>query len=177
MKTLILILLLGSFSSYAATSQEERANKQFELTVQAGVDYRFSPTQIGAMYFLDANNLLGLKVGADREGQNERQTNVSLQYKHFAGNSFYVAGEVFYLHTREDVNPFFLEVFGVPSKFAEYTSLGAGVRIGNQWTWKYFTLGCDWVGIGRRFGTFKKETDDLETTTWTLLNVGVGVSF
>lgn len=169
------LILLSSFASFAGTSEEERANKQYELTLQVGADYRMSPTQIAAMYFIDSRNLVGLKMGVDRQGE-ERQTNIALQYKYYTSNSFYVAGEAFYLNTREDVNGFWGEVFDLHD-YAEYSSLGAGIRIGNQWTWKYFTLGCDWIGIGQRVGTFKKETSALNETTFTLFNVIIGASF
>ncbi len=160
----------------SATSTDGRNGKIIELTVQAGVDYRMSPTQLSAMYFLNSDNLLGFKVGSDRTIE-ERQTSVAVQYKHFLENSFYVSGEIFYLNTREDVNYFWESVFRKNGDYADYKSLGAGIRIGNQWTWKYFTLGCDWIGYGRRFGTFQKDTHKLNMNTYTLLNVIVGVSF
>lgn len=176
MKCALFFFLLSSLNILAATSQVERQNKQFELSIQTGGgDYRMSPYQIAGMYFLNSDNLLGIKVGVDRAGE-ERQTNAALQYKHYFSNSFYAAGEIFYLNSREDITGFWGDVFNLQD-YAEYSSLGAHIRIGNQWTWKHFTLGCDWVGIGRRFGTFKKDTDDLNNNTFTLLNVIVGLSF
>jgi hypothetical protein len=138
-----------------------------------------SPTQLGGFYFLNSNNLIGFKVGVDREGE-ERQTNITSQYKHYVGNSFYVAGEVFYLHTREKEEIKFFRDAGTLSdkrELAEYSSLGVGVRIGNQWTWENLTIGCDWIGLGQRVGIFKKESSKLDNTTFTLINVIIGVSF
>ena len=173
-----LIVLVISFALSAATSEENRADKKYELTFQAGMDYRMYPAQIAAMYFLDDNNLVGFKLGnAQDEDEEETQTNIALQYKHYASNSFYVAGEVFYLNTREDVHWIIDDILQIKNDNAEYTSLGAGIRIGNQWTWKHFTLGCDWIGVGHRFGTFKKDTDDLSNMTFTVLNIIIGASF
>jgi hypothetical protein len=176
MKTIFAVLILTlPFVCYSETSADNRNGKTVELTVQAGVDYRMSPTQLSAMYFFTADDLLGLKVGADRTSE-ERQTSVAVQYKHYFENTFYLAAEMFYLNTREDVNGVWGTIFN-QQDYADYTSLGAGVRIGNQWTWKHVTLGCDWIGYGRRIGTFQKDTPKLNTNTFTLLNVIVGVSF
>lgn len=174
MKKIILFLLCCSCNLFAATSLENRAGKKLELTFQAGGDYRTIPAQLSAMYFLDTNHLLGLKVG-EFSGDNSHQTNLALQYKYYASNSFYLAGEVFYLNTREDVNGLFAILND--REYAEYKSMGAGIRIGNQWTWKNFTMGCDWFGIGRRVGTFEKESDKLISETFTFFNFIIGASF
>lgn len=173
MKTFILLALF-SFSALSATSLEERAMKKVELTYQVGVDYRLSPSQGSIMYFMNPNDLIGLKAGSDSEGDSS-QTNFALQYKHYFANSYYMATEFFYLNTREDVNKW--NILFLEDEYANYKSLGAGIRIGNQWTWRYFTLGVDWIGIGARFGTFEKETDELDEFTFTLGNVIIGVSF
>ncbi len=165
-----------SLAALGASSQENRANKKFEFTLQVGADYRMSPTQLAVMYFINSDNLIGLKAGDDRTGR-EHQTNVAIQYQHYTSNSFYVAGEVFYLNTTEDLDGFWADIFNIQREYARYSSLGAGIRIGNQWSWQNFTLGCDWIGIGRRVGSFRKETDKLIDETYTLLNVKVGASF
>jgi hypothetical protein len=175
MKTLILISLLVTSSVFAASSQEERGAKTHELTVQTGFDYRLWTYQLSYMYFLNADNLIGIKAGSGR-GNEENQTNFSLQYQSYLGNSFYIAPEIFYLNTHEDINGFVGTLFGLRD-MADYTSLGAGIRIGNQWTWKVFTIGCDWVGVGQRVVTFEKETDKLSNTTLTLMNLKIGASF
>lgn len=173
-----LFLITGVISSaWSATSAENRANKDLELTLQVGLDYRMSPTQLDGMYFINANNLVGLKVGIDRQGH-ESQTSIALQYKLYTGNSFYFAGEAFYLNSREEVNGYYARnVFNLKEEYANHKSLGAGIRIGNQWTWKHFTFGCDWIGVGHRFGTFTKDTSKLSDTTVTLLNFIIGASF
>lgn len=172
-----LICLLLSLNILAASSLEGRSNKKFELTFQTGGDYRMSPTQLAGMYFIDANNLVGLKVGVDRTGR-DFQTSVATQYKRYFGNSFYAAGEVFYLNTQENTDGLINDIFSLNEGIdAQYTSLGAGVRIGNQWTWKHFTLGCDWIGVGQRIGTFKKESSKLDDTVFTFFNFIIGASF
>lgn len=172
---LCLMALLLSLSA-VADSASERARKTIELTAQGGVfDYRMSPTQFAVMAFIDRDNQIGFKLGTDKSGK-EAQTSVALQFKHYMSNTFYVAPEIFYLNTREDEN-WVGGLFGIPRKYAEYTSMGAGIRVGNQLTMGAFTLGVDWIGVGHRFGTFKKETKDLDNVTFTILNVIAGLSF
>jgi hypothetical protein len=176
MKNILLILVILSTSfAFAATSEEGRVNKKYELSLQTGGDYRFFGTQISGMYFLDPNNLVGFKIGTGSSGE-QNQTNISAQYKHFYNNSFYIAGETFYLNTTEDIDGYWGDFFNLHS-YASYSSLGAGVRIGNQWTWENFTLGCDWVGVGHRVGRFRKDSPDVSDTTVTYLNLIIGASF
>jgi hypothetical protein len=176
-KVFLSLLTLISLSAFAATSEEERSTKKFELTLQSGGDYRMSTNQIAAMYFLHPNDLIGLKLGEGQgNSRKESQTNIAAQYKHYFSNSFYAAGEIFYLNSREDVNGFFGDIFNLRD-YDNYSSMGAGIRIGNQWTWNHFTLGCDWVGIGQRVGTFRKDTSRLNNSTFTFLNVIIGTNF
>lgn len=172
MKFIILFLVLVS-GAMAATSQENRSGKKWEATIQEGFDYRFGTTQFMVSYFLDSDNLIGAKGGHNKSsGSHEQQTNFALQYKHYFGNSFYLAGEGFYLNTLEDTDWFFAD-----NGNSKYSSLGYGIRLGNQWTWKNFTLGCDWFGIGQRVGTFTKEDGNWSDTTLTVLNLFLGASF
>jgi hypothetical protein len=176
-KILALVLLVVSLSSYGATSQEERAKQKVEVTSHLGINYRMASIGLGASYFLDADNLIGLKAGSGNdEGGDLKETYFALQYKHYFGNTFYITGETFYLNSREDVNGFWGDIFYWENN-ADYISLGAEVRIGNQWTWKNFTMGCDWVGLGHRFVTFKKESDNVEEITLSLVNFTIGASF
>ncbi len=168
---LIIVLALSSINLFAATD-----DSVLDVTLQVGLDYRMSPTQLAVMYWLNPSNQLGLKAGVDREGE-ERQTSIALQSKHFLKNSFYISPEIFYLNTRENENWLTDQVFNLKSKFTEYVSMGAGVRIGNQWVIKHFTIGVDWIGAGRRFGTFRKDNQNATETTYTLLNIYAGLSF
>lgn len=31
----------------------------------------------------------------------------------------------------------------------KYEEINAGIRIGNEWQWENFTMGCDWIGINK----------------------------
>ncbi len=174
---IILIALLSSVTANAETSEQNRSDKKIEASLQfAPHDYRLPNSAVSGMYFLTPNDLLGLKLGS-LSGK-ENQNSIAIQYKRYFGNSFYAAPELFYLRSYEEINGFWADVFNINQReYASYKSLGAGVRIGNQWTWKNFTLGCDWIGIGQRFGTFHKDTSKLHNTTYTLLNFIIGMSW
>lgn len=159
--------------AFAATSQENRAQKKWEITAQTGADYRFYTTSYMLAYHLKPDDVLGLKLSHGRSEDDQQQTAVALQYKHFTGNSFYVAGELFYLNTYEDTDWIIFN----QNINSRWISMGANIRIGNQWTWEHFTIGCDWVGIGRRFINFEQGDLDQAPYTGTLLNLYVGVRF
>lgn len=174
MKKLSLIIsLLITLSAFGRTSEEIRADKNFEVLYKVGYDYRMATNQVGASYFFNANHILGARVGAAKDG-GERQTNVSLEYKYFLSNSFYVAPEIFYLNTVED-EWWLSSLFRID--YTRYTSMGAGVRIGNQWSWEYVSFGVDWFGIGQRVGTFHRDYTSITKNTFTLLNLTLSAHF
>lgn len=173
----ILLIFTISLSTFAATSESNRADKTWEILAQnAAFEYRMPTSQLSASYFLNAQNLLGFKAGIGANGK-EKQTNFALNWKHYFGNSFYVTSEVFYLNTLENESWFIDTLFQFEKKYAKYTSMGAGIRIGNQWSWNHFTLGCDWFGLGSRVGVFNRDSDDLSKLTMTLLNLTLGFAF
>ncbi|HWU43533.1 MAG TPA: hypothetical protein VN132_08850 [Bdellovibrio sp.] len=70
-------------------------------------------------------------------------TSVGVNYKHFAGNSFYFKGGVDYRTISYEYNDSWSpEVYNFKGR-----GVDASFLIGNQWQWDNFTLGCDWVGI------------------------------
>ncbi len=148
-------------------SEEKRVSLKYQTTLHFGIDYHASTTQLGFSKFLNSDSLLGLRFGA-RESNKENQTNVTFQYKRFTDNSFYFAPEIFYLNYTEKFSR---------SKDYEQTGMGLGIRLGNQWQWDNFTLGCDWVGIGRTMVYFKSTASDKNFYTVTLANVYLGWSF
>ena len=173
MKFLILAISLILCSAQKSHAEDSL----FDITAQGGYDYRMATYQISAMYWINPTNQIGVKGGANKS-DGEHQTVFSLQYKHFLKNSFYISPEIYYLNTREKDSWWLTDnLFNLEAKYSEYVSMGAGVRIGNQWIIKHFTLGIDWIGLGRRFGTFRKDNQDTNEYTATLFNVYAGLSF
>lgn len=143
MKAFIVLMLLSCLA-FAGTSEEHRQNLKYQATLGAGVDYWTSTTQLQLSKFIKPDQLATLKIGARKSGE-ENVSNVAAQYKFFLGNSFYLAPEIFYLnYFRKYAN-------------RRLTSIGAGLKIGNQWQWEHFTLGVDWIGVGENVAYFKRD--------------------
>lgn len=173
----IFCLFISAQFTTAATSREERANLDFQAGIMTGLDHKLATTQLMLSVFLNQDDMIVLKGGEgegdEEEGDEEYQTVVGLQYKHFTGNSFYLAPELFYInYTENDDTPSFFD-----RKDERITALGLSFKIGNQWQWKHFTVGCDWVGLGRTLIHFNRTDDFLSDLSFTLLNVYVGWSF
>jgi hypothetical protein len=88
----------------------------------------------------------------------------TVSYKGFAGNSFYYragAGfrEIKLLDWQKKGE--FYDVTGGP-ELGRSRSFVADLAIGNQWQWKYFTLGVDWIGFMPSLATVESRTD----TSW-----------
>ena len=169
-----LIVLLLTSQSFARTSKESREDKVIEASVENGYDYLFNTTQVGLGYYLNADNVLGLRAGQGKS-DDEAQTSFSLYWKHFFGNSFYLMSDLNYLNSTE--KDFLSGLFFNNDTTYRYTSLGAHVRIGNQWTFGNFNLGVDWFGIGHRLVTLKRENESEVATTFTLANIRIGFNF
>lgn len=151
------------------TSAHHRVGKRYQGTLSYGGDYAEVLPQVMLSKFLTSSDLLGLKAGylKDSESSSDAyQMNLSLQYKRFFSNSFYLAPEVFYLKR---------EVEREYSRDSKYRGLGASLRLGNQWQWEKLTIGCDWIGVGSRLVHFKQDGGDKFFVT--SFNAYVGLSF
>lgn len=175
--TLCLLLFVTGFTS-AKTSEENRRRLNWEASLQTGYDYRAEVTQLMFSKYIGRTELVGLKVGMTTDGARDpKQTNVALQYKKFAGNSFYFAPELYYLNYFENDqtdNSFLL----FPDENERFSAVGVGIRFGNQWQWENFTLGVDWFGIGGNFIYWRHDEEIFDMpVTWTLLNLHLGWAF
>ncbi len=98
--------------------------------------------------------------------------------RHYFGNSFNVMGSLFYAHDK-----------GVETRTqTTITSkaVGLSLRVGNEWQWKNFTMGCDWFGIDHLISHRQKKSILNSTTTtgnralflnFTITNFYLGYSF
>ena len=157
------------------TSYQVRAKKSFEVLVNHGYDYREVANQLTVGAFLDGQNILGFKVGQQASTEfGKRQFVAGVQLKHFFGNTFYAAPEVYYLNFYDNH-----EGQSATRSDDQVRSIGLGLRIGNQWQWNHFTIGCDWLGAGVNAINFKNELtkNDSEKLSYTILNAYVGYNF
>ncbi len=128
-------------------SEMNREDAKYSIGVGMGFDYGAYGRSYNLGYFLDRNNILNVNmVNVDTErgsySENYSANVISASLQHFTGNSFYVAGSVYGRSAKERQldNNFDLQNLS-------YKDMGAGIKIGNQWQWQNFTLGCDWIGL------------------------------
>ena len=62
-----------------------------------------------------------------------------------------------------------------------FADTGLGLKIGNQWQWDSFTMGCDWVGVSKSLAMLEqngdKDADYPNATNVTLVNFYLGATF
>jgi hypothetical protein len=158
---------------YENSSEHNRIDKNFEASVIA-VGFGPVPGTVGGFtfgYYLNRNSLINLSYVKVRQsayscsgsiGCTASGNAIALSYKRFASNSFYYTlglsrREAGYRETEEPS--------GVTAyKFNGY-ALGGEVSIGNQWQWKNFTLGCDWIGFNFPLG-YTIESEESSGNSW-----------
>ncbi|MEA9355470.1 hypothetical protein SHI21_04635 [Bacteriovorax sp. PP10] len=111
---------------------------------------------------------------------------VTIGYRRFLGNSFNIMPTIYY---RRNTGDFYQEgQFSnvVGSNNLVYEDVGTGIRIGNEWQWENFTMGCDWFGLNltsAKINFQEKSLGPIEThapmkaLTMTLLSFYLGYSF
>lgn len=93
---------------------------------------------------------------------------VELSFKRFATNSFYWAVGPADRHTRADLVAYQNSYATDDEETTKVASIdahdmGLSAKIGNQWQWDHFTLGCDWIGLYMPLVTLNKKTSEEPT--------------
>lgn len=134
------------------SSEHNRMGKTYEISV---MPWGIGPIPAGssgidiATYFTRNSALLigysKLTAGRQCWGAmhcSDSGYNLEVYYRHFTGNSFYVAGGVDQRHVTIQENDDWGDYYSFDG---DTTALG--IVIGNQWQWQNFFLGCDWIGL------------------------------
>ena len=176
MKFLVLALL--SLNLFAQSSMQNREGKRFQLTGSpAGVNFSASGTGFQAAYFLSTNSQVGFGI-YDIDGFDFRGTGAELFYKHFESNTFYYKPSIGYRNVTNDED--FFDFFGsTETADTRLRDLAVGIKIGNQWQFDSFTLGCDWFGYSHVVANFGRD-DEAETSRYghiTIASFYLGASF
>lgn len=172
----VFVTLLLSLSVLASESSTNRQNKRFQIVASYGGDYSSGAVGVFGGYFLDRDKLLGVGISKYSSSFVEG-TGIQVLYKSYVGNSFYWQPTLSYRNAGHVDDDFF--GLGERTRTDDFRDLSLGFKIGNQWQWDSFTLGCDWVGISGVFsnlGGSKKESYSSDSHV-TLLNLYLGVSF
>lgn len=165
-------------SSKNLTSEENRKSLNYQVALAfVGVEYGTStPLTFSASYFFNPDNLLTLRY-TNINNNNEKLRAVAIGYKHFLGNSFNIMPTLGWRRTIGSSESNFSPRF-------KYEEINAGIRIGNEWQWENFTMGCDWVGINKTIIKLHSTGDSgiinsaiKQSTTFALLSFYLGYSF
>ncbi len=144
------------------TSEKNRLNK--DVSVVAGLGFRtpfaMSDRGLTASSFLSESSLLsvyysrleGSEVGVSiRSATTELSGNaVGASYKIFLSNSFYIDSGIEYLRVKGSLvrdYAFVGDEPGIDEPLGSYQNYSAFAQVGNQWQWRYFTLGVGWLGV------------------------------
>jgi hypothetical protein len=175
-------------------SYDHREDKKFQILARMGIDYTETGVGLGLGYFLSRQHLIELSYfSSDEDYESDSSYSdrveelrvISLGSKIFSGNSFYMSPAIFY--SDYEYSYTCNDCFIFSDRSFKRSDLGISFRIGNQWQWDNFTLGCDWIGIqygveninksGRRGGLIPDVRDNETWISATLLNLSMGVSF
>lgn len=167
-------------------SQKNRENKKFQLLLNSGVELGEAMGGVTLGYYLKRDQIISIGFSKFDDDINnyeeyEKGTLIKASSKVFTGNSFYLDGGLFYMESKENR----IKVLGFSSSqdtydLTEYKKIGGQLRIGNQWQWENFTLGCDWIGFGVEvadLGSKGPRKNEDATTYISLLNLNIGMAF
>lgn len=162
------------------TSLKNRENRDWQLTIGPGIEFGILSLSFNAAYFLRQNTVLNLRYShrTDYTGDNGEKDLTALKFgfKQFMGNSFYYLPNVSYRNASH-----------LTSVDYNYKDLNLGVRVGNEWQWKNFTLGIDWIGFNQHIieidetvtpeGPVPSSVDIEKSLTFDFLGVYLGYTF
>ena len=201
-KTLLFVILTLTTQVFAAKSNIEREDKSLMVTASPLL-FEYSTLAISAEIgkFLSPNEILSLQLTALREGagtttygdedsESDESDEIweeagkgfalNINYKKFFGQTFYIKPSVYY--KSQNIVKSTSSIGGVlVDKEAGYVhDLGIGFKVGNQWQWSKFTLGCDWIGYNKKIALLDISgnlDEDVYQDSLSLLNLYLGMSF
>lgn len=157
----------------ADTSEAHRQDKTLEINALLHGVGLAKTQEMGLVLglYVTADSLLELEWGQGREDWNDefiggrkRTKFASVYFKKFWGNSFYVRGGLKYVSLDLESG------WGYDSDYS-FTAdrLSTVVAIGNQWQWKNFSWGIDWVTLNAPLFThFRNEQRTESGAQWSL---------
>lgn len=150
------IIKEGPNAIYEGSSEHNRIDKKYQISVMPlgvgpafvswqGINFGYSKDR-NNVFLLSFNNII--KNSQTCTGSFSCDISGSLlaaNYKKFVNNSFYFLSGVSYREVKFNFSENFSSFFDYTSDF-EGKAIALDISIGNQWQWKNFTLGCDWIG-------------------------------
>lgn len=176
MKIFIILSMLCT-CLFAQSSQANRSGKRLMITGSpVGFSFGSPATGFQGAYFLSEDKLIGAGV-YNISGSENSGTGIEIFYKSFESNTFYFQPTISYRNIKDD-DTFFDFSFSEEKNYRA-RDIAVGIKIGNQWQFKNFTLGCDWFGYSAIVGNFGRdeEADGGRDFHVTVANFYLGASF
>lgn len=156
------------------TSQMAREDKEASVMAQAGFTAGHVAQGLNFAYFIDRDLQLQAEIAGGvytegswdifnigyRDRKRTEMRSYGVHLKSFVSNTFYLN---YGLDWRE--YDYQYSNSGTEAAFGSQ-SLNASLLIGNQWQWKNFTLGCDWVGWSQPVAFQKITSENLQTNSF-----------
>lgn len=172
------------------TSQSNRKILKYQITAGIlGTEYIKYPITISAGYYIHPDGILTLRYSqlnhSDEWGAYKMKA-VTIGYRRFFGNSFNIMPTIYYKRNTGDFYTEGPHSYVVGSNNLIYEDIGTGFRVGNEWQWQNFTMGCDWFGLNYKTIeiNFKEKSlgaidthAPMKALTMTLLSFYLGYSF
>lgn len=197
-------LILGSFSSHPAEppktkasqaekeftetivleSMKSRSEKKYNLNVSTAVALEGGTIRSGEIsYNIDELRSLTFSFSdiqslySNTDDLNASGKLLSVNYKRFFGNSFYIKSGIYYKNQKTQIAKD--ELRDHPERTEKLEALGLDLRIGNQWQWDHFTVGIDWIGQATDFYNLSINRGQRKETNSFLygLNLYIGAVF
>jgi hypothetical protein len=127
-------------------SNEERQRKRLYLGAELFGAAGGTSKGLRAAWFLDSNLIVeGNYILSHSERlQTYEGTLMELRGKYFPRNSFYWGAGLTHADWTYEVKG---NSTGSAPATGSVRKIGLDLHLGNQWQWKYFTMGCEWAGI------------------------------
>lgn len=161
------------------SSPINRKDKKVSINVGAGYETVTAVFSFSLGYFVDKDLIIEAR-GAYGEDESEigastavkRSSTASLGLKFFTNESFYIKPAFEYISVIDDDKNL------VPAANAreELKGMGFSFVVGNQWQYKNFTIGVDWVGV-KRVVNASTAKNDPNRNYFSLLGFYVGTTF
>jgi hypothetical protein len=156
---------------YADSSEALREGKKFSLMLQAAGFYGGLTHSIDAGYFLDPSLLVVGRierstyniVAHQDSGYDTTLNSYGVYFKKFFGDSFYNNLGLFHRKIDSNLNGYWRTsergvVVEETRSLHKATEQHVEYSIGNQWQFKWFAIGCDWVGLSVRLSRQEQES-------------------
>lgn len=191
----------GTVSSNLQTSTVNREGKKFSVDAGIlGLSYNSPSVELKGSYFIKPNLMAFARYSDLRNLEPSNSDNdefydskeenelwdengkgyaLNVGVKSFNGNSFYFEPSVYYRKQKVVQETTTVNSVLISSKSGDITDIGVSIRIGNQWQWDSFTIGCDWIGLTQSLSDLDSNgnLDSDEYGSLSLLNLYLGASF